>query len=193
MEKYSTKDILKAGLIITISILLASLIFFIAKQIVIKNDLIVHPVSEKLIEGKVKKQILKKEKAEIKQRIVELEKIDTVYIDRWHKTIVYSQQAPDTCKPYIDSLTNACNAAIDHLSEMINEFKLQAKIDSAIAVQDSTDIETQYHIMDSLCKKVDALTLKLESANAKKKWWQKLAALEAVYIILRETIIKFDN
>jgi hypothetical protein len=134
-------------------------------------------IEKKLIKDKIKKH------DSIDKVLV---KIDTIYVDRWHKAKTIAVQAPDTCQHYITILVNACDS-MKAIKDSINKnLRLKIEEHKAHAFKDSTDIVSLYKEKAKADSTIFSLKNKLEKAVKQKNNWRNAAIIEGGYIILRE-------
>jgi hypothetical protein len=116
-----------------------------------------------------------------------LVKLDTIFVDRWHKAKAIASAAPDTCQHYIQLLVHACDS-MKMIKDSINK-NLRIKIEEhkAHGIKDSLDIVLLYSEKSKADSTIFSLENKLEKAIKQKKWWRNAALIEGGYIILRES------
>lgn len=155
----------------------------------IKND----SIQYKLIENKIRKEILKDERKKLDSIGQQLIKRDTVYIDKWHKAKEDAKQAPDTCNEYIQNLISNCDSLINHYKlKYENELANRQLCDSSAAI-DSSDISMLYIKYNAAIIDYNNLKEDYEKCKRQKNNWRLASMIEGAYIIFRESTQAISN
>jgi len=156
----------------------------------ITNKKVIHTAIDsadfKLMKSSIEKKFIKDKinmHDSIDKRLI---KIDTVYVDRWHKAKVLAIMAPDTCNEYIKRLINACDS-MKSVKDSINK-NLRDKINEQqqLSLKDSADIVLFYQEKAKADSTIFALKNQLAIAIKQKKMWRNSSLAQSIYIILRE-------
>lgn len=134
-------------------------------------------IEKKLIKDKIRKH------DSIDQVLV---KIDTIYVDRWHKAKEIAKQAPDTCQHYIKLLEHVCDS-MKMIKDSINKnLRIKNEEHKAHAVKDSSDIVLLYKDKAKADSTIFSLENQLAKAIRQKKNWRNAFFIQSGLMLLRE-------
>lgn len=135
-------------------------------------------IEKKLIKDKIRKH------DSIDEVLV---KIDTIYVDRWHKAKETAKQAPDTCQHYIQLLVHACDSMKMIKDSINNNLRIKNEEHKAHAVKDSSDIVLLKNKGLKADSTISSLENKLEKAIKQKKNWRNAFIIQGGLMLLRES------